>query len=101
MDSVLKKVVSRIVETATPDKIILFGSRGKGSFNNDSDYDILVLKTGVSDRRALAHQIYRDLMDVAASVDVLVETPERFEEYRSLSGSVYSDAAEGLVVYER
>jgi len=101
MDEVLNVVVQRIVETVDPDRIILFGSRSTGREDPESDYDLLVLKRGIANRRALAHQIYRTLIDVPAAVDVLVDTPERVERHRHTPGFVYGEAARGLVVYER
>jgi len=94
-------IVDRIVKTVNPDKIILFGSRSRGQGGPYSDYDLLVLKRGIDNRRALAHQIYRILADVPAAVDILVETPERIERYQNSRGLVYAEAAKGWVVYER
>lgn len=50
-----------IVATAKPDCIVLFGSRGQDKGAADSDYDILVLKRGVTHRRRLAQAIYEAL----------------------------------------
>ncbi|HHY39372.1 MAG TPA: nucleotidyltransferase domain-containing protein [Clostridia bacterium] len=101
MEEVLNLVVEKIVRTVNPDKIILFGSRSRGQEGLHSDYDLLVLKRGINNRRALAHQIYRILVDVPAAVDVLVETPEKLERYRNSRGFVYAEAARGRVLYER
>jgi predicted nucleotidyltransferase len=101
VEEVLNLVVEKIVKTVNPDKIILFGSRSRGQEGSYSDYDLLVLKRGINNRRALAHQIYRILVDVPAAVDILVETPEKIERYRNSRGFVYAEAARGRVVYER
>lgn len=101
MEEILKDVIDRIVKTVNPDKIILFGSRSKGQEGFNSDYDLLVLKRGINNRRVLAQQIYKNLVDVPAAVDILVETPERIERHRTSRGLVYAEAAKGLVVYER
>ncbi|MEW5920423.1 MAG: nucleotidyltransferase domain-containing protein [Bacillota bacterium] len=101
MEEVLNIVVEKIVKTVNPDKIILFGSRSRAQEESHSDYDLLVLKRGINNRRALAHQIYRILVDVPAAVDILVETPEKLERYRNSRGFVYAEAARGRVVYER
>lgn len=101
MEEVLNTVIDRIVKTVNPDKIILFGSRGKGQEGPESDYDLLVLKRGIKNRRALTHQIYRILADVPAAVDILVETTEKIERYRNSRGFVYAEASKGLVVYEQ
>lgn len=101
MDKVLQQVVRQIVDTTDPDKIILFGSRSIGCEHRWSDYDLLVLKCGIDSRRAVAHQIYRALVDIPAAVDVLVETPEKLEQYRSTPGLIYREAVQGMVIYER
>ena len=74
MPDVLQAIIDRIVQTVEPDRIVLFGSRGQGAA--DSDYDILVLKRGVTHRRRVAQAIYLELTDIPAPVDVIVEDPE-------------------------
>ena len=39
----IQAIVSKIVETAKPQKVILFGSYAYGTPNKDSDLDILVI----------------------------------------------------------
>jgi len=101
MPDMLQAIIDRIVETAEPDRIVLFGSRGQGKCAADSDYDILVLKRGVTHRRHLAQMIYLELASIPAPVDIIVEDPDRIEKYRSTPGFVYSEALKGRVVYER
>ena len=48
----------------------------------ESGYDICVIKSGVQHRRKLAQNIYRMLYGVGIPVDVIVETPERFDELK-------------------
>jgi len=99
--TMLNTLVDKIVESVNPDKIILFGSRSKGQEGPNSDYDFLVLKRDVKNRRALSQQLYRTLVDIPAAVDILVDTPEKIERYRDTPGFVYAEAAKGRVVYER
>ncbi|ODS42674.1 MAG: hypothetical protein MSIBF_05060 [Candidatus Altiarchaeales archaeon IMC4] len=97
----LKKIVEQIAEEADPDKIILFGSRANRECAGESDYDIFVLKKGVAHRRKLAQRIYLKL-DVKAPVDVIVETPEMFNELKNNPFLIYSEIARhGRVVYEK
>ncbi|MGB9859634.1 MAG: nucleotidyltransferase domain-containing protein [Moorellaceae bacterium] len=97
----LDKILTRIKETADPDKVILFGSRSRGDQDPGSDYDLLVLKGGVDNRRALAQKIYKSLAGLPVSVDIIVETPEGIERYRDERGFVYREALKGIVVYEK
>jgi predicted nucleotidyltransferase len=102
MTSVLRSLVDIIVRQVEPDRIILFGSQAKGDAKERSDYDICVLKTGVANRRELAKQIYRLLYDIAVPVDVIVETPERFEQLKNNRFLIYKEIAKhGQVLYER
>ena len=99
---ILEEIRKRIVEGVDPDRLVLFGSRARGSSRGDSDYDICVLKEGVKRRRRLAQRIYRLLLGVGASVDVIVETPRRFEELKANPFMVYSEIAQhGRIIYEK
>jgi predicted nucleotidyltransferase len=66
-DDTLKEIVDCVVDIADPDTIILFGSRSIGKQRKGSDYDILVLKRGIKDKRKLAKKIYVAL-DVPAQI---------------------------------
>ncbi len=98
---VLDKIISGVVRIADPDKIILFGSRATGKARKDSDYDILVLKKNCN-QKTLLNEIYSNGIGAGVPVDVLVNTPERFEELKTKLFFVYSDIAKnGKVIYEK
>jgi hypothetical protein len=61
-----------------------------------------VIKRGVSRRRDLAMQIYRDLYGVGAAGDIIVETPDTYEELKGNPFLIYHDIArQGKVIYEK
>src|SRR5437870_476250 len=96
----LSEIVRRVVETALPEKIILFGSAARGEMGPNSDVDLLVVKAGKFDRRRLAAAIYRNLHGVGAAADVVIVTPEEVERYRDTPCVVICPALrEGKVVY--
>jgi predicted nucleotidyltransferase len=98
----LKKIIDIIARSADPDRIILFGSRSKGTQTRESDYDICVIKQGVKHRRELAMKLYCDLYGVGVPVDVIVETPETFAELKDNPFMVYHDIAhQGRIIYEK
>lgn len=100
MKEILDEVVQRIVATAHPDKIILFGSAARGELRSHSDLDLLVVKSGDFHRGKTAGTIYRSLHGVNASVDVVVVKPEDIEKYRDCPYTVlYPALREGKVVY--
>ena len=63
------------METAEPQKIILFGSTARGDARPDSDLDFLIVKRGAQQRH-LAAQVYEGLRGVRVAVDVIVASPE-------------------------
>jgi predicted nucleotidyltransferase len=102
MNTPLEKAIESIIKSVNPDKIILFGSRARGDFKKESDYDICIIKKGVEHRRKLAQQIYRFLYGVGVPVDIIVETPERFEELKDNPFMIYQEISKyGRVVYEK
>jgi uncharacterized protein len=99
-DKTLEKIIEKILEVITPDKIILFGSRAKGTAREDSDYDILVVKSGIENKREISKKIYLNL-NIPASVDIIVQTPESIEENKKRFYSVVKEAInEGKTIYE-
>lgn len=102
MNKELKLVVDRIVSGFAPDKIILFGSRARGDFNDDSDYDLLVLKKNVKHRRKAWGKIVKSLRGTCFPADIIVQTPNRYDELKKNWSLVYSDIDEqGKVLYEK
>ncbi len=101
MKGSLEQVIEIIVHGVNPDKIILFGSRARGENHEESDYDLCVLKTDVGHRRKLAKQIYRSLYGSGLAVDVIVETPQRFEELKEDPFLIYKEIGRGKVIYEK
>jgi len=61
-----------------------------------------VLKKKIEDKTKLAKRIYRKLFGVGVSVDVIVETTEKFNELKDKWFLVYNEIAKfGRVVYEK
>ena len=101
-NSVLSRIIDVIVSTLDPDTIILFGSRARGDAREDSDFDICVLKTGISERRPVARRLYRALYGVGAPVELIVDTPDTFNKFKDNPHLIYRDIARyGKVVYEK
>ena len=78
---ILDTLVKRIVETAQPSRIILFGSAAEGRMGPDSDLDILVVTKDGTHRRRMAQQVYRCLSGIGVPKDVVVVTESDVQEY--------------------
>ena len=96
----MDNIISRIVEVADPERIILFGSAARGDLNRHSDVDLLIVKEGV-DTLDLMRQIRRNLYGVGAAVDAIVVTPQAIERYKDSHALIIKPALqEGKVIYE-
>lgn len=101
IQSTLREVTRRIVETVRPQRIVLFGSAASGKLTPDSDLDMLVIMRGPVHRRKVAQQIYRNLHGVDLPVDVVVVTEEDVHQSTSGGYSIIKPALEeGRVVYD-
>ena len=97
----LKTAVSRLVEAAHPNRIILFGSQARGDADNRSDYDFLVICKVPDDRRKFVSALLRSLKVVGFATDIVVMTPEEFESDKRYPGTIARPAwLEGKVLYE-
>jgi predicted nucleotidyltransferase len=100
LTEVLNRIVSRIIETSNPAKIILFGSASRGNMADESDFDILVVMKNGTHRRRTAQLIYRNISDIGFASDIIVVTEEDVELYKDEETSIISPALkEGKVLY--
>jgi len=101
-EQILAKVVERLAVRFQPHKIILFGSQARGTADERSDVDILVVCPIEGSRRALMVAMDRALKGLGLARDIVVLTPEEFERDRQIPGTVARPAwLEGKVLYER
>ena len=72
--TLLDVIIERIVSTAQPKRIILFGSAAEGRMGPDSDIDLLVIMPDGVHRRNTAKTIYKKLSGMGFSKDIVVVT---------------------------
>jgi len=100
-EEVLNEVKRRLVEGFHPEKIILFGSQARGTADDRSDVDILVVCEVPDGRRALTLAMDRALWGLKLARDIVVLTPEEYDQDRHIPGTIARPASrEGKVLYE-
>ena len=100
--AIVDTMVERIVARFHPARILLFGSRARGTDNRWSDVDLLVVMDEVEDKRRAAVEMRRALGDLTVSKDIVVTTSAEIARRGNVVGSVLRAARrEGKVVYER
>ena len=100
-EQLVELVVQRIVAAFRPVRVILFGSRARGTAKTTSDVDLLVVLPEVADKRRAAVEMLRAVGDLLVATDIVVSTPEELAHRGQTKGSVLRAALrEGKVVYE-
>ena len=101
-EAVLDEIVKRLAEKFQPERVILFGSQAKGTADDRSDVDLLVVCPLRTARRKLMVEMDRALSGVGIARDVVVLSPEEYERDRLIPGTVARPAwLEGRVLYEQ
>lgn len=102
IEVLIKKAVKKIIDEFNPEKIILFGSYSYGSPSVDSDIDLMVIMDTNLKPHKRAVPIRKILKDIGISKDIVVKTPEEFEQFKDIVGTIiYPAAHRGKVIYER
>ena len=76
-------------------EIILFGSRATGNFNENSDYDILIIinkNLHIKKRRKFAHLIRKELAKFKLPVDIIIKNVKQIKKYNQNSGYIVDEA---------
>ena len=101
-DEQIAQMVDRLVQVASPEQIILFGSRALGTAHPDSDVDFLVVMPLTKSRRRLEGDLHAALSGSELAKDIIVVTPEELSHFRNVPGTIVEPAlATGKVVYHR
>ena len=100
-NTLMSEIVRRIVREAHPERVILFGSRARGDYRQDSDIDLLVVTEDDRPRALRASALYGALSDILIPMDILVYRPAEIEEWKNVPQAFVTTAIrEGSVLYE-
>lgn len=105
-NELVPRIVRSIVEAVDPEQVILFGSRARGDFRQDSDVDLVVIEAEPFGADRSRHQEMVRLLAVVSEfdveVDVLVFSLDDVEYWKDSINHVLARALrEGKVVHER
>lgn len=96
-------VVEKIVRGVAPQRVILFGSRGRGQQTEGSDLDLFVIQDTGRPSRVVRREIEQLLWGRRFAVDLIVVTPEQVERNVADGNPFYTRHIfrEGKVLYDR
>ena len=100
-DSVIERIVQRLVAALSPERIYLFGSQARRDAGPDSDYDLLVVvRTSTMPRYRRDQAAVEALQGVGVAKDVLVLTHDEFERQLTVVCSLPATVErEGVLLY--
>lgn len=97
MNNKIKDIIKEALKGYTIEKVILFGSRARGDYNDDSDYDILIaLKEDLlqQTQRDLTHKVLQKLAVSYIAADVIISSSEYIKTAKNEIGNVINYAME-------
>lgn len=104
-DRALRLFIERVQQLPKPpEMVVLYGSRARGDYRPDSDYDLLVV---LAEKEAeTIDQLYRAVQEVELetlrAISLLIRTREQYEMGRSRGERVLRDAEEeGYLLWSR
>jgi predicted nucleotidyltransferase len=104
-EEVIDQMARRIARAVEPQRIVLFGSWARGTANEHSDVDFLIVERepfgAQRSRRQEAARIWRYLSDFRIATDILVYSADEVAQWQDSSHHVIAQALrEGRVLYE-
>lgn len=79
VESIVRRMVERVVDRFDPISVWLFGSMARGDCNKYSDVDLMVIMPEGTDRKTAELDIMAELRGSMLPKDVLVTTPDTFQ----------------------
>lgn len=94
-------IKDRFVEALHPEKIILFGSYARDTYNENSDYDFyLIMPDSTKNILHATQEAYVSLIDMKRKpVDIVVNTASKFSERSKMISLERTVLQEGVVLY--
>ena len=83
-------------------RIILFGSRARGDWERDSDWDLLIVvdrELARNEKMKLSHLLRKELAEEYIPCDVIIKSEKEIEYYKDFFGTVtYEALKEGIEI---
>jgi predicted nucleotidyltransferase len=95
MNKEIQRLLKKTFGDLDYEKIILFGSRAKGEFSEESDYDILIIvqkSLAIEEKMRLLARLRKELAKKGIDADIIIKSSDEVEYYKDKIGSVVKTA---------
>ncbi|WP_408609100.1 nucleotidyltransferase domain-containing protein [Aminipila butyrica] len=100
MQTELNSIITQVISSCEAEKIILFGSRSREHYRENSDFDLCIICPSNNKRRTLAN-LYCNV-DSNYPIDFLLYTPTEWRQaVKDVCSFAYAINQEGVVLYGR
>jgi len=83
-DDIINFIKNTVHEYDATAKVVLFGSRARGTARNDSDWDVIIIidkeRVGISEYSEYAYPLYSAGLDIGHEINVVVYTKIQWEQ---------------------
>ncbi|MDQ1352558.1 MAG: uncharacterized protein QG657_2864 [Acidobacteriota bacterium] len=90
------------VERIDPFQLYLFGSRARGNFSANSDYDLMIIskeKIGIKEKMRLFTKLRKVLAKERYNVDIVIKSTNEANYYKNKIGHIVRTAlSEGILI---
>ena len=95
----IKEFIKQVHDKFHPEVFVLFGSRARGDFLKESDYDFIIVSKNFHGIHFLKRiELVLELWDYDWDVDILPYTPEEFQKKKQEIGIVNEAVEQGMVL---
>ncbi len=84
-------------------RVVLFGSRARGDFNGNSDYDILVVmdQMDIKVKNEIIHVLHEIEMDYDIPLSPVIRTENEYQKNRQMGSRFITNIEnDGIIIYD-
>ena len=103
-DEIIQEITRRLVDGFQPRRVILFGSQARGTADERSDVDLIVIMdlSPEQDRFEVSTRMSRCLRGLMVGCDIILVTEAEYDRERRIPGTAARYASrEGKTLYAR
>jgi predicted nucleotidyltransferase len=101
METIQAAAIRLANAASSPSRVILFGSYGRGTADEGSDLDFMVIEQELTDKAAEYVRLRRAIGGIGTGVDLLIYPLAEFERRSQVPGTVLFEARiEGKILYD-